>query len=169
MPFWSITNVLILELAIIRRILSENACPKQHFSQPATLRDSWCPTLSISTDTRVPREVLGGGGSKLRFPEGLRASPTAPYRPPLLRSVHGERRNDRLPPQQSFLGDTAKIPHCLASPSLDALYMPSWPAGPPALAPTPACSKLIPSESLTKEYLRRKQWQDLKITFKIFC
>lgn len=61
MPFWSITNVLILELAVIRRILSENACPKQHFSQPATLRDSWCPTLSISTDTRVPREVLGGG------------------------------------------------------------------------------------------------------------
>lgn len=75
MPFWSITNVLILELAIIRRILSENACPKQHFSQPATLRDSWCPTLSISTDIRVPREVLGG--EQTPFPGGSPCLPSS--------------------------------------------------------------------------------------------
>lgn len=39
MPFWSIKNMLILEDEIIRRVLSENDCPK-HLPQPPTLRDN---------------------------------------------------------------------------------------------------------------------------------
>lgn len=173
MAFWSITNLLIPELAIIRRVLSKNACPRQHSRQPPPKRQlvsylkyqhwyqhscrwgargrnqtslpRWSPRLPSS---RLPATLA------TRHAWGAKEWPAAS--PAKLPGGHG---------QNSPWLDLAE-PGCSVPASLH--FLPCTPAGPPALPHVPACSKLIVFEILIKEYLRRKQWEDFKIAFKIF-
>lgn len=58
MAFGKVTSLLILELAIIRRISSENVCHK-HLNQLHW--DSWCPTFSIRTGLELEGRSSGKG------------------------------------------------------------------------------------------------------------